>query len=191
VKPTRAANVAYLADIDVAAEVRAIGRRMDKMESPRPRVWWRWIVSGGALAAVAAIVLIVMARREPTPDDIEIKGGEIGLIVHAPDRRLATGDTVRAGDRLRFEIAAGRSGYVAVFGVDGTGATTMYFPKQGTAAAAFDPKDPILPGAIELDATPGDETFYAAFSTEPFAILNGQLPPGVRSTRVVLHKRVE
>ncbi len=55
----------------------------------------------------------------------------------------------------------------------------------------------MLPGAIQLDATPGDETFYALFSTKPFAIAAtlpavkgaGALPAGIAMSRVVLHKK--
>jgi len=40
----RSENQAFLAQVDVAAEVRAIGRRMEKL-APEPRklaTWWRW-----------------------------------------------------------------------------------------------------------------------------------------------------
>jgi len=197
----RADNQAFLAQVDVAAEVRAIGRRIDKL-APEPRklaTWWRWVFAGGALAAAAAALLLLVVRRAdpPTEDDLAIKGGEVALIIHTESRRLATGDTIGAGERIRFEINAGRRGYVAIVGIDGSGAQTVYFPVQGTQPAAIDPAvDRILPGAVKLDATPGDERFYALYSEQPFALdaalpaVRGAKPPaGVVITEVVLHKQ--
>ncbi len=196
----RAENQAYLASVDVAAEVRAIGRKMEKM-APEPRKLasvWRWLFAGGALAAAAAALLLIVRRDDkPTEDDIGIKGGDVTLIIHTEDRRLASGDTVQAGEKIRFEINAGRRGYVAIVGIDGAGAQTVYFPFQGTQPAAVDPTvDKILPGAIKLDATPGDEKFYALYSEQLFvldtalsAVRGAPLPPGVVMAEVVLKKQ--
>lgn len=196
----RAENQAFLAEVDVAAQVRAIGRKMEKL-APEPRKlasWWRWVFAGGALAAAAAALLIIVRRPDKTvDDDIGVKGGDVALIIHAENRQLASGDTVQPGDKLRFEINAGRRGYVAIVGIDGAGAQTVYFPFQGTAPAAIDPKvDRILPGAVKLDATPGDEKFYALYSEQPFvldavlpALRGAKLPFGVTSAEVVLHKQ--
>ena len=199
----RAENQAFLAEVDVAAQVRAIGRRMEKLEklAPEPRKlasWWRWVFAGGALAAAAAALLIIVRRPDKTvEDDIGVKGGDVALIIHTEHRQLASGDTVQPGDKLRFEINAGRPGYVAIIGIDGAGAQTVYFPFQGTAPAAIDPTvERILPGAVKLDATPGDERFYALYSEQQFvldavlpALRGAKLPVGVTSAEVVLHKQ--
>lgn len=196
----RAENQAFLADVDVAAEVRAIGRRMEKL-APEPKklaTWWRWVFTGGALAAAAAAILLIVRRDDkPTEDDLGLKGGDVALIIHTEGRRLASGDTVQAGERIRFEINAGRRGYVAIVGIDGAGAQTVYFPFQGRQPAAIDPTvDRLLPGAVKLDATPGDETFYALYSERPFVLdlalpaVRGAPPPaGVVIAEVVLHKQ--
>lgn len=196
----RADNQAFLASVDVAAQVRAIGRRMEKL-APEPTklaTWWRWVFAGGALAAAAAALLIIVRRPGPaTEDDIGVKGGDVALILHTEHRQLASGDTVKAGERIRFEVSAGRRGYVAIIGIDGAGAQTVYFPFHGTQPAAIDPKvDRILPGAVKLDATPGDEKFYALYSEQPFlldaalpALRGAKLPEGVASAEVVLHKQ--
>ena len=195
----RAENQAFLAHVDVAAEVRAIGRRMEKM-APEPKKlasWWRWVFTGGALAAAAAAIFLIVRPKDKTEDDLGIKGGDVSLIIHTEGRRLASGDTVQAGERIRFEINAGRRGYVAIVGIDGAGAQTVYFPFQGTQPAPIDPKvDRILPGAVKLDATPGDERFYALYSEHPFlldtalpALRGAKLPAGVTSAEVVLHKQ--
>ena len=197
----RAENQAFLAHVDVGAEVRAIGRRMEKL-APEPKklaTWWRWVFTGGALAAAAAAILLIVRRDDkPVEDDIGIKGGDVALIIHTEGRQLASGDTVQPGERIRFEVNAGRRGYVAIVGIDGAGAQTIYFPFKGTQPAAIDPKiDRILPGAVKLDATPGDETFYALYSEQPFmldaalpAVRGGALPSGVVLAEVVLRKQI-
>lgn len=197
----RAENQAFLSTVDVDAEVRAIGRKLEKLpaEPRRLATWWRWVFTGGALAAAAAALLIVVTRRteRAADDDVGIKGDGISLILHTESRRLATGDTVQPGERIRFEINAARRGYVAVIGIDGAGTTTTYFPYQAAAAAAIDPAESrILPGAIQLDATPGDEQFFAVYATHPFTtdealvvIKSVQPPAGMSSSQVVLHKR--
>ena len=191
---------AFLAQVDVPDEVRAIERRAARMApEPPARVRWRWLFSGGALAAaVATVILIVTRRSEPPIDDFQTKGDGVSLIVHAASgSQLKTGDTVQPGTRIRFEINAGRRGYVAVVGFDGTGETTVYYPFGSTLPAAIDPRtDPLLPGAVELDATPGDERFFAVYAEQPFSIAsvvpairgNAKLPDGVSSSEVVLHK---
>jgi hypothetical protein len=197
----RAEHAAFLGTVDVDAEVRAIGKRMATIEPARaaPKKWWRWLAAGGSFAAaLAAVVLFVRRGGQPGDHDPELqtKGDTVSLVVHTPTRKLASGDTVGPGERLRFELLATRRGYVAIVGVDGTGAPSVYVPFGGAAAIAFDPAaSSLLPGAIELDATPGDETYFAFFSERPFAIdsvlpavKGGSVPDGVSSSKLVLRK---
>lgn len=197
----RTEHAALMSSIDVDAEVRAIGRKMERLEAePAPRrlaTWWRWVFSGGALVAAAAALLIVIGRRgdKPNEDDIGVKGDGITLIIHTESRRLATGDTVHPGERIRFEINAARKGFVTIIGIDGAGTKTTYFPYGASAAAAIDPNESrILPGAIALDATPGDETFFAVYATRPFTTDEAfaavaKPTEGLSSAEVVLHKQ--
>lgn len=200
----RAESEAYLRSVDVDMEVRRIQQRVARA-APEKRAWWRWLVPAGALAAAAAAVFVFVRRGSDNPrqidDDMQVKGDDVTLVVHLAtqdgSRRLASGDAVAAGDRIRFEINAGHAGYVAVIGIDGSGAPTIYYPNEGTAPAPFDPGSRLLPGAIELDATPGDERFYAIYSAKRFAFdaivpalaSNGAMPVGVSKAEVVLNKR--
>ena len=91
-----------------------------------------------------------------------------------------TGDPLPPHARLRFEIVHDQAGYAAIVGVDSAQVVSVYFPSSGNAAA-YDPSTSELPGAIEVDDTPGSETFYALFSKRPFdpkavgsALLNKQ-----------------
>ena len=67
-----------------------------------------------------------------------------------------------------------------------------------SAPAELDPHaGGLLPGAIALDASQGDERFFAVYALQPFALdaivpaIRGgiALPPGVSSAEVLLHKR--
>lgn len=201
----RAEHEAFLRTVDVDNEVRRIQQRVARAAPEPKKTWWKWLVPASALAAAAAVVLVVMRRGgEHTPrpdDDIQVKGDEISLVIHAAtadgSRRLASGDDVMPGDKLRFEVNAAKPGYIAVVGVDGTGELTVYHPGNGTGPVAFDPKARLLPGAIALDATPGDERFYALYSEQPFAFdtvlplveENAPLPPSISRAEVLLHKR--
>jgi hypothetical protein len=152
-----------------------------------------------SVLAAAAAILLVFLRRGDHPghqdDDIQLKGGEVTLIVHkavpgSTSEELESGDTVRAGDRLRFEIDAPKPGYYAVVGIDGTGNLTVYYP-EGPTAAKYTPDDRLVPGAIQLDATPGDEHFIVVYSLTSFStsILNKPLPANLSQAEVVLHKK--
>jgi len=74
----------------------------------------------------------------------------------------------------------------------------VYYPYGGSAATAFDPATGrLLPGAIALDATPGDEHFTAVFARKPFGLdaviaairAHLTLPAGISAAEVVLHKK--
>lgn len=202
----RTEHAAFLASVDLGNEVRRIEQRVAR-QAPARTSWWKWLAPASALAA-AAVVVIVLVRRggEPTPtppdDDFQVKGDEIALVIHVatPDgsRRLASGDEVKPGDKLRFEVNAAKPGYLAIVGIDGSGTLTVYHPGNGTGPMAFDPAARLLPGAIALDATPGDEQFYALYSARPFAFdtvlplveENSPLPPAISKAEVVLHKNL-
>jgi len=171
----RAESEAFLRSVDVDMEVKRIQQRVERAKPEKAPPWWRWLVPAGALAAAAAILLVFL-RRGDSPghgDDIQIKGEGVALIIHLAtsgetSQRLGDGDSVKPGDRIRFEVDAPKAGYVAIFGVDGSGKVTLYYP-DGPTAAKYDPEDRLMPGAIQLDATPGDERFMLFYSPRPFA----------------------
>jgi hypothetical protein len=202
----RAEHEAFLRSVDVDNEVLRIQQRVARA-APEKKVWWRWLVPASALAAAAAVVLVLMRRGGETPstnpdDDIQVKGDEISLVVHVAtdsgSRRLASGDDVAPGDKIRFEVNAAKPGYIAVAGIDGSGQLSIYHPGNGSGPIAFDPHSRVLPGAIKLDATPGDEHFFALYSPTPFAFdtvmpalqENRSLPAGISKAEVVLKKKV-
>ena len=192
----------YLRGIDIEAEVRRIEQRAERYKPEPRKPWWvRWLIPVGTLAAAAAALVLFLQSKKPAPrpddgDDFRTKGDDISLVIHSEAHQLANGDTVTPGTKIRFEAQGGKPGFIAIVGIDGAAATTVYYPYGASEATAIG-KERLLPGAIQLDATPGDETFYALFSTKPFSIDAtlpavkgaGSLPPGIAMSRVVLHKK--
>jgi hypothetical protein len=95
------------------------------------------------------------------------------------------GDAVHPGDSIEFEVRAGAAGFVAVVSRDPRGEVTVYYPFGGHAAAPYDPRSPILPGAIALDDVLGRETVWAIWRDKPFdlalivqAVHAGRAPDG-------------
>ena len=199
-------SAAYLSALDVDLEVRRIEQRAERLKPPSRRsVWLRWLLPAGALVAAAAALLLAFFNKKEDripgdDDDLRTKGDDISLVIHASagadSTKLATGDTITPGTKLRFEIQGGKQGFIAVVGIDGSNATTIYYPWNGSEAAPLG-ADRLLPKAIQIDATPGDEKFFAVFSTKPFAVSailpglqgTGALPAGVVKSEVVLHKK--
>jgi hypothetical protein len=199
-------HATFLASVDVDAEVRRIQQRVERAKSTASgaKSWLRWLVPMGTLAAAAAAIVIFIATKKTThadDPDIIYKGDGVSLVIYVKSgdasQRLQSGDTIASGAKIRFEITGVKQGYVAVVGVDGTGTASVYYPSN-TAQAAPLGDDHLLHVAIQLDATPGDEQFYAVYSKDPFmldAVLpsirgQGALPPDVTTSHVVLHKLV-
>lgn len=195
-------HAAFLGSVDVDAEVRRIEQRAERYKpEPRRPFWLRWLIPIGTLAAAAAALVFFLQSKKPSPkpndgDEFQTKGDDVSLVIHGEAQPLANGDTVTAGTKIRFEAQGGKPGYIAVVGVDGAHATTVYYP-YGAKEPAQIGRERLLPGAIQLDSTPGDEAFFAVFSTKPFEIdavlpaLTGsaKLPAGIATSRVVLRKK--
>jgi hypothetical protein len=203
----RGEHAAFLASVDVGAEIRAIGQRVARAaragQEPRIATRRTWLVSGGALAAAALVIVLALRGRRPDPDDdLRPKGGSIGLVIHVAtgsgSQPIAGADPVHPGDRIRFEVSVPGPGYLAVVGIDSSGTATVYYPFGGTAPAKIDAgAGAVLPGGVELDATLGDEQIYAVYAAQTFALddalfagLRGSGPgrPVFATARVVLHK---
>lgn len=136
----------------------------------------RWLASGSALAAAAAALLFISRSSDPpTQDDSSLRSrtkgspASLGWVVRR-DGRVFTGRPelpVRGGDTLRFTVTTRERVYVAVLGLDAHGRLDAYYP-SGEHMAALEPGEQRpLDGAVELDATPGDERLYAVFCPRP------------------------
>lgn len=133
--------------------------------------------AGGALAAVAA-VLLVLPRR---PVDEERRGGLFKgrftqqVVAKRGERQFVVqhGQALREGDALRFVVSAANPGYLSIFSVDGRRKVTPFYP-------ATDPDQKpeplriraagrvILPQSIILDDAVGSEHIVTVYSRRPF-----------------------
>jgi len=81
---------------------------------------------------------------------------------------IADGESVREGDRLRFEYSQSQTGFVMVFSVDDSGKIFPYYDEASLASvAAVAGNQVALPGSIELDAHKGLERVFALWSQTP------------------------
>jgi hypothetical protein len=167
----------YVAALRVEAEAFARARppelflkQLDRRAAAAPRApWWRWLVLAAPLAA-ALVVFGFFRTPDPQPEVIFkgaplrvfLKRGEAEPALLAPDAR------VKAGDSLRFGYDAPADGYLAVFELDGTEATAVFWPYGGTRAAPVKAATGLLPGTVVLDDSPGPEWLVAVWSRAPF-----------------------
>lgn len=137
----------------------------------------RWMAPAFALAGAATMGLLIVAKpanRLPTRYE-GVKGGPILQVYDLraggqKPEELKARATVAPGDRIRFIAEPSGYGYVMVVSVDGKGTVSSYYPSEGTVSAPLTPGRQELPGAIELDATPGTEHLYAYFSRAPLKL---------------------
>lgn len=175
----------------------AVLEAMVAAEPHRPRAPWGW---AGGLVAVAAAAVFYVASPDPRPPELLTKGDGLSLEVFRERggavSRAMSGDAFEAKDRLRFEASLPEAGHVLVFGVEASGATYRAFPNDSDASAPL-PAGPgnLLPGAIELDASSGQETLHLVLCPRPFTLSDVTvgttlgLPDGCRSATFELDKR--
>jgi hypothetical protein len=166
----------------------------EKRAAAKPARWFAW----GTLSLLTAAAVVFLVVKPG--DDTRIKGSGVGLSValvgNGAPKALASGARVHPGDRLQLAYDAGEMTHVALLGVDGSGAVSIYFPESsdvmqrrpGEARATF-------PFSLTLDSTPGDETMVAVFADKPLAlreleaaVKTGTTIAGARMARVVLVK---
>jgi hypothetical protein len=174
----------------------------------RPRVH-RWLWPIAAAATVAALFLFWPRPAGHEPGEIgpgpggttRIKGrASIGFHVKrggvvSPG---ASGETVRAGDSLRFDYTADRAAYLVVASRDPAGRVSVYHPAGPRAERVEPATDRLLPDSILLDDAVGTEVVYGLFCESAVevaavraALETGNAPalPGCQVDRLVLDKR--
>lgn len=151
---------------------------------PAPRRWslthWVMIAMGG-LAAAAAVTLFFVNRPDTQAGaggpEIILKG-DITLRVFRERggevQELLSGDAVQAQDKLRFmpEKLPEGEGYLAIAGVEASGALFPYFPADGKAvdpAGRLDDKG-VLQHTSVLDDSKGKERAWLIWCPTPFSI---------------------
>jgi hypothetical protein len=146
---------------------------------PRARARRRWMGLAGAFGSAAVAGLILWGHRGSSPDEssvdqVDRTKGTLALTVHvkraSADGRTAIVEAVngegrlRAGEEMRFTVAAARPGFAVVLGLDGAPSVTIYVPAAGSAArpTPVEATRPVtLPGSVIADETAGVERIVA------------------------------
>jgi hypothetical protein len=164
--------------------------------APRPRLWLRAAAAGLGIAAAASLVLVF----RPSGERVKGPGFSLHMYVeHGGEvRRAGPGETVAAGDAVRFAVTTPAKAYVAVLSLDPEGHGSIYFPIGARAEPVEAGAEVALPLGTRLDATVGEERIVALFCTSPIELepLRVQLersgvsvPDGCQVTRWSFVKR--
>jgi hypothetical protein len=161
---------------EIRADRAALAGVTPMWAAPRRTVRVAWLAAPALLAA-AGLVLFVALRRDAADapgvlqDGVRVKGSGLSLEVfvrHAGQvRRARDGEDVTPGDALRFALRGHGAAHVAVLSRDGAGVASVYAPRTAVTLTA---RAHELPGAIELDATPGPERLIAIACATPFEV---------------------
>jgi hypothetical protein len=149
-----------------------------------PRAPRRWAVAGG-IALAACALLAIVAERAPLA--VRSKGGAriAAYVKHGEHVGLAIdGDTVEAGDLLRFTYSSDAPTYFALLSWDSQTAT-KYFPAGDVTVRVPAGHEVALDFSVELDGAPGAERVHALFCDQPQPVeplrallqARGQIPP--------------
>lgn len=142
---------------------------------------WPALAASALAASLAVVVAVRLSGPGPADPYVAVRGEPVVRVIAARgsgQRVVEPGETLRAADRLRFEVDGAGAGYVLILSRDGEGAWSVYAPFGGAASAPLQSGTQRLPGAIELDATRGTEHLVAVFSDE-----------ALRADEVIAHLR--
>jgi hypothetical protein len=130
--------------------------------SPR---WWAAAAAGAGIAAAACLLLVVRPSGERS------KGSGFALAMYVEHRgevrRAGPGETVAAGDAVRFAVTAPQPAYVAVLSVDPLGKGSIYFPSGARAERVQAGVDVALPLGTRLDDSVGEERIVGLLCAAP------------------------
>jgi hypothetical protein len=82
-------------------------------------------------------------------------------------RRVGPGETIAAGDAVRFAVTAPVKAYVAILSLDAAGGASIYYPAGRTAQQVPAGDDLPLPLGTRLDETVGQERVVGLFCSSP------------------------
>jgi hypothetical protein len=144
------------------------------MQGSRGAAWW---LGGGVLAAAASLALWLSSGEESERWTRSKGSARIDFFVKsgAAVRPGAPGESVRAGDALRFVVPRTEPRYLVILGRDSRGVASVYFPAGPRGERVPPSAEPIgsglaLPSSVLLDDAPGSERLYAVFCDEPPAV---------------------
>jgi hypothetical protein len=171
----------FVASVDIGARAADALARASLSSDKHKVPWWRrhWPVLAPAALAAAGLLLVLAPKsgERSTGDEVRTKGtfGLSVYVLHAEAANapqgagegtrggLHLGEALHAGDHVRFGLrGADATGASFVLGVDDAGQVSVYHASaSGAAPVASATGERLLPEAIELDATLGNETLIA------------------------------
>jgi hypothetical protein len=138
-------------------------------ETPVPANNRRW--AGLALAAAVLLAVIPVLSSEP---QVRTKGSfDLRVMADEGDvsRALGLVDKVRPGQRIGFQVAARDEGFLAIVGVDDTGAAYACYPPGGEMVSFASGDRAIdLPRAVRVDAASRYEHIVGLHCDTPYAM---------------------
>lgn len=172
--------------------------RVVPLFAARKRPVWRRVAAAGAGVAAAASLIFVL--RPSGSERTKGAAASLGMYVqHAGEvRRAGPGESVAAGDALRFAVTTPAAAYVAVLSVDPRGHGSVYFPLGARAELVPAGRDEPLPISTQLDESVGEERIVGLFCSAPVelepiraALESGRatIPDGCQVTRWSFVKR--
>jgi hypothetical protein len=138
----------------------------DEKRPPRLRKV-RLVAAAGALAAAAAALFVI----SPGQRGERLKGPGFAMAMYVQHggevRRVGPGETISAGDAVRFAVTAPVKSYVAILSVDARRRASIYYPAGGSAQPLPAGEDMPLPLGTQLDETVGEERVVGLFCSSP------------------------
>lgn len=144
-------------------------RKLKARRAPRPRVRQAFLVS----ALAASLVALVVALR-PTPGIVMKGSGWFTVFAkhqQADPQPVTNGQRLEPGDSLRFAVSSDRDAYLLILNLDANGTVVSFYPYGEAASAALVAGEKaLLPGAVVLDASMGQEWLIAVRSEQPVTV---------------------
>jgi len=158
--------------------------KLPATRSANQRAYWLAAATTG-LAVAAALVLWL--RTPVSESGTRSKGtAHLSFFVERSGEvtRGLPGQSVFAGDRLRFVVTTSKPQQLAILGRDGTGGVFVYYPDTASSVLVRAGRELALANSIELDDAPGTEAIWGVFCDEAFDVAplkaallaNGALP---------------
>ncbi len=173
---------AHVSEYEAVAprQLAALRQRLEAEGARAGTPFWRrpLVLLAPLAAAAAAVMLVLVLRAPPGPEDaVGFKGAlAVRVVARRGESQLVVqpGAELAAGDALRFVVTVPAPGHLTVFSVDGRGELSPFYPESEPAQD----ERPLrleragqheLPGSVTLDDAPGPERLFVVYSPAPFA----------------------
>jgi hypothetical protein len=142
--------------------------------------------------AVGLVVTVLLPRQRPA----EQRPATLAMEVYRDrnSQRLLPGDQVVEGEKLAFRVRSDEDGYLLISERNGAGESRPCYPTGDSPQAVLlrgGPDAMVLPTALELDNSTGEEILIATRCPRPFGmetVTRADLPDDCTQVRLSLFK---